>query len=285
MSIIKVMLILSIAVIVIAYSVTDFFKQYMEVNIPVINLTMWAPSDVTDVEMTRSMYVGMLEEFHADYPQVTINLEIIAEDEYHKKLLDAFENGNPPDLFDSTCLSNSEYSYLEDLDGIFSLSGFDPKLYFFIDDYERYFPYKNQIPLTFNIPFLYKNSVLDIDEITGDYESFINNKTNYIGTFDDYDKVQIDMAGSYEICEPELRFGRGNYGNIWSVSIFSDKKRKYAAERVIYYLLSDSSQEILTVENHSGFPVNRDVWNEFIEINPDFESFTDHIDGYVMEDK
>lgn len=278
----RAVLIIAASIAVLAFALSGFIKQYLEANIPEASIVMWVPDRSGDEESTRQLYTEMLEEFFTDYPQVNVDIVVIPENEYVNKLTESFLNGNAPDLFDSTELPEADYTYMESLDGLFSLSNFDRSLFYYLQDYEQFFPEMKQVPLTFDLPILYQNSKVDVEEISTDYSAYINGESEYLGSFNDYDEIQVDMAGLYEVGAPDVNLGNGSFTNMWSVYAGSNMNQRYAAERVIYYLLSDNSQEVLTVQNYNGFPINRNVWNVFVEVNPDFYDYTDHITEYSM---
>ncbi|MCR5477254.1 MAG: protein kinase [Lachnospiraceae bacterium] len=283
-SFLRVFAFVLLALIILAVASLDYLKQYLETNIPDTSLTMWVSSSADDIEQTENMYGSMLSEFYTEYPQVELSLEVISEEEYLPRLLDALAQGKGPDLFDSTGLTTEQTdTYCEDLKRIFELSKFDRSLYYFFGKYESLFPGRKQIPLSFDMPILYKNVNYDKDIVSADFDSFMNGESNYVGTLGDYERVQENMAGIYEIGLPEDSEGVYDFGNLWSVNIDSDFERQYVAERVIYYLLSDNSQEVLTVQYFDGFPINRNVWNVFVEINPDFAVFSDHVDENYLQ--
>ena len=78
------------------------------------------------------------------------------------------------------------------------------------------------------------------------------------------------MAGKY-IVDGNVDINRkGKLLSMWSVNKNSTEAQKNAAIRIIYYFLSDSAQEIYTVEYSQGLPLNKNVWKVYEEVNPDF---------------
>ena len=60
-------------------------------------------------------------------------------------------------------------------------------------------------------------------------------------------------------------------------------EQKNAAERIIYYFLSEAAQEELTINNSDCLPFNKNVLQLFIDINPDFSFLTGDITKYKVK--
>ena len=83
-------------------------------------------------------------------------------EEYDTRLQEAMKNGNLPTLFESSHVDSSEFDKLGDVSDVFTFV--DKSQYYFYEQYKAYFPSKKQLPMAFNVPVLYYNTVLHENE-------------------------------------------------------------------------------------------------------------------------
>ncbi|MGN1161176.1 MAG: protein kinase [Candidatus Fimenecus sp.] len=69
----------------------------------------------------------------------------------------------------------------------------------------------------------------------------------------------------------------------WSVEDSSDKSHQYAAMYVLSYLLSDTAQEIMYIENESYMPLNKNVLDIYINETHSNDNL-DYLTGVTFED-
>jgi phosphoribosylanthranilate isomerase len=81
------------------------------------------------------------------------------------------------------------------------------------------------------------------------------------------------MAGLYAIRE-EAAIDRTDFIYVFAVNSQSEEEKKNAAFRIVYYLLSDTDQESLTLSYGLGIPLDKNVWAEYVDYNADFEYLT-----------
>lgn len=265
--------------------VKQYFAKYHEAVLADATVELWAPSIHEDIQATYEDYQTMLEEFRSDNPQITVEVKIIGEDEYLEVLAEALKNGNGPDVFDSSGLGQEYHTYYESLQKLIEYKILDLNEYYFLKNYVAYFPDQKQMPLTFDVPVLYKNGMMDGLENSEEYDKYCNNSTNFLGTVKDYEAVQTDMAGIYEIEESIDPSRDGEFLNIWSVNAASADEEKSAAIRILYYFLSDAAQEVLALKEEQGLPLNKNIWNIYVGINSDFEYLTDMMNDVPMRVK
>lgn len=250
------------------------FEQYdsakKEAVLNETELQLWVYCNDRGEEATQKQYQEMISEFIDAYPQVSITIDVIPETEYAEKLRQSLAAGKGPDLFDSTFLSTEDYEWLEPLDKFFDYENFEASQYYLLDRYREFFPSEKQLPLSVDIPVRYTNLLNAGLKDGDDYEDYIAGQANYIGYLSEYENVQNDMAGIYRIDTsfPEDRVGIFN--NLWSVNVNTTQEKKVAAIRLLYYLLSDKAQDILTVQNSGGLPLNKNVLDVYVAINDDF---------------
>ena len=182
-----------------------------------------------------------------------------------------------PDIFDSTVLSADEKVYFADIKEVYEDQNFDISQYYFLEVYWDLFAEERKLPLLLDLPVVYEVSGEKGLSDSNDYKGFIKKKNNYIGSVLDYDTVQEDMTGNFEIRETWDTEMAGVFLNYWSINVESDQAKKDAGARLIHYFLSDNAQEVLAVDNGLGLPVNKNVWDVYMEINNVFSYLTDFI--------
>lgn len=125
-------------------------------------ITVWIPADITDASETESIYNEAIAQFETDYPQITVDVVCMEREEYDTRLEEAMQSGDLPTLFESSHVDTDDYSNLADVTDVFSF--IDKNLYYFYDHYNETFPSWKQLPMAFNVPVLYYNTILYADE-------------------------------------------------------------------------------------------------------------------------
>lgn len=267
------------------------------------SLEVWLP--VTSDETTETgEFERMLEEYETTYPSIEITVTPIPEAEYAERLERAIKDGEMPDLFDSTCLDSEYEKSLASLKDAYDLLETDA--YYFLDIYKRREPSLKRIPLSFQMPVVYINSllaeapegpisiqslmvdgkesysvnpadiqiyqkVLNVPASQPGYEEFRKKKTAfYLSDTQDYPLIQEEFAGMYKVAILENQDLEGRFTNLWSVSGSSPKDEKAAAIRLVVYLMSENSQDIFNVQNTHGLPLNKKIYEMYEQTNGDF---------------
>jgi hypothetical protein len=216
----------------------------------------------------------MLSEFIRSYPQVAVKINLASSEAYTELREDiSFDLI----VFDNEIEFNS--NYLDDISAIYQESTYDKDKFPLLERCKEEFIETKAIPLLFEVPIIYENQLYPDLPVTGDYEDYINNKVGFLGTTSDYAKIQSDMPGVYKIKEEFLAEKPCNV-KMW-VGIGKDlpDEKRVAATRIIMFLLSDNAQEELAIVNDEGLPVNKSVWDVFIEINNEFSFLNDAMDS------
>ncbi|MDO4285358.1 MAG: protein kinase [Eubacteriales bacterium] len=249
-------------------------------------LLVWTPyTEETGEDAAREMVESMAAEYLQNNPAVSIQVEAIAESEYEERLRAALGTEEEPDIFDSSCLTEEDYMELADLSDLFSFSLFRAGDYYFMEQYTSYFPSERQLPLSFDVPVLYANTQIEEGSRNkGDYAQFAAQEAGeYLGTTADYAQVQRDLAGIYAVSFPESADDGGIFTNLWSVSADADEAEYAAAIRLLYYFLSETAQDYLTVQNSNHLPVSKNVLQVYAEVNGDFSGLAEYVGGVRME--
>lgn len=249
-------------------------------------LSVWIPYGNEGEEATITLFNNMTSEFLQNNEMVTIEVTAFPEKEYESSLKDALAQGAGPTVFDSTYLTSEDYEYLADLNKFFDFSLYDPDSYYFLNQYDVYFPSYKQLPLTMDVPILYKNVLLEDEEISSDntvnhdYSEFIDQSaSSYLGMISIYPQVQKDLPGIYEVAYPDNGDEMyGSFYNLWSIDASASDSEYTAALRLLYYLLSGTAQDYLTVQNNNYLPLNKDVLQVYADVNGDFDDIYSYLE-------
>ena len=237
-------------------------RRRVEATLEGISLSLWinVENGIRQEEETR--FTQALNEFTQSYPEVTLNISYI-EEGYEEKLRKALQEGTGPDLFQSAGLGEDMKEYLADLKPLKELISLPD--YYFLDNYEFYYPDRTKIPLGFDVTVDYINTLADGEEQTADLEVFLNGTArSYTGQVRDYYAVQAELSGYYQVEESD-EIVEKQFCEEWSVRAASGEMEQEAAYRVLYYLLGENGQNALFILSHDALPVNKaiaDVWWE-----------------------
>lgn len=278
----RIALLAVIVVIAGCICVQQFQKVKKEAVLEPAELEIWVPYGTRENKAGEEELIQkMSQEFLTNNEVIQISVTAIPENEYENTLKQALSNNTAPDVFDSSCLSREEFESLADLNKIFESDLLDTAQYYLLSQYSEYFPEAKQLPLTVNIPVIYENTVLDSSKETENLESFINKENKkYIGTLEDYVEIQHNLSGVYD-----LSFGNETaektaiFGNLWSINGESKETEYLAAIRLLYYFLSETSQDYFTIQNNNQLPLNKNVLDVYMDVNSDFSG----VDGYLNE--
>ncbi len=114
-------------------------------------ITIWfSVADDSDEETAMN---SIKEDFEETFPDVTITLRAISEDEYEEEITKALAEGSLPTLFESTGLPESILNYATDLTNVIQSEQFEDAL--FVDDYYEYYTNRKQVPLAIEVPVAY----------------------------------------------------------------------------------------------------------------------------------
>jgi ABC-type glycerol-3-phosphate transport system substrate-binding protein len=232
---------------------------------------------------------AVIEDFLRSPAAVNVNVELRSYplDEYKAAI-----NGNPPNLFYSTGLSETDLSNTVKLNSV--INRLEPEEYNFLGTYTRYFPEQNQLPLSFAAPVLYINTVLS--EFTGDSVSDLSelqseltdNKQLFLDgeaaafLSDSRDFFGIDLAlpARYRVIRVETESPNAIFTDLWSVNQSSANERR-AALRLLEFLLSDIAQDYLFIRNSGNtLPLNKTVLDVFSNVYHQFDGFFVNLNSY-----
>lgn len=282
------------------------------------DVSIWICADSGEsVSEKRLILEEALAEFQTDYPQIAIEIQCMERQEYETALYDALRQGAAPTLFDSSCLTQEEFAYLENISGLFDFIKTED--YWFLDRYAQFFPNKRQLPMSFQMPAVYYNTLVNTEskqvkelveegnflvcregfwtwynlyqagkpvsdflllaepawERVTDKEQFLSGADAcLIADTSIYSWVQANLPGIYEMGFFETEGMVGCFQDCFSISNTASEEEKQAAVQVLVYLLAETAQDVRYVQNGDSLPLNKKIYDAYVEINKEFENLS-----------
>lgn len=124
----------------------------------------------------ESRFLSMTKTYEEHYPNIEIEVKAIPEAEYENRLREALAGGEDmPDVFDSTCLAGEFYGEMASLEDTYAWLQERDELgnYYFLNQYHTYFPEEKQMPLSFQVPVIYEDSLIadqELSQVSGEAE-------------------------------------------------------------------------------------------------------------------
>lgn len=280
-------------------------------------ISVWICADENEtVSEKRAVFEEALSEFQKEYPQISVELQCMEKEEYEGNVREAIEQETLPTLFESTFVRTEDFSCLTDISAVFDF--IEAGDYWFLEKYTQMFPGRKQIPLTFLMPVIYYNTLVNPEdkqvgelveegdflvcregfltwyslyrtenplmgfslpeeaesawELVEDKVQFLSGqKACLIADTSVYSWVQENMPGIYGVGFWEADGMIGCFCDCFSISMTASEEEKAAAIQVLVYLLADSAQDICYVQNGDSLPLNKRVYDSYVEINREFE--------------
>lgn len=289
------------ALLVVAVAFLGFALGWVQKDVPAGSVEIWYMSsgDPEQDAAESAIWANVQEMFTQDYPEVELTITGIPEESYEQQLAQAEEDGEMPDIYESTNLPDKLLNDAQPLTSLISASG---DLY--LDGLgERTVQY----PTGMIVPAIYTISVLDTDDFDemveiceensaplmvspdaaemyeelydvdlSEYVSedalnqFVNGKSLiYLGTSADLPEAQEitrNGYGMYNVLFPQTDESIYRYGSMWSCSKM-DKDTTRIAHAVLSYLNVDRVQDYFNIRNfeQSGcIPVSKSAIEKYI---------------------
>lgn len=242
------------------------------------SISVWIQTeDSEDLQAAKEKFADAISDFTTTYPMVTVNIETVKESEYGSKIQEAAVRNTLPTVFEVSEFPDEYEQYMADL--TYTCEMLDAENYVFEDAVKPVNNTIKKLPTAFSIPIIYRNTQLKNEtNLENDLNSFINEKSGiYIGTFEDYQEIQTEIAGRYELALPDNEELPVEFIHTWSVSSRATTAQQNAGIRLLYYLLSEQAQDILYVQGEDGFPIYTDMLELYISIYPEM-SILDELD-------
>ncbi len=121
------------------------------------------------------------------------------------------------------------------------------------------------------------------------YEPFLKReKAFYLGSTDDYEAVRACMGGIYRmvVLEELQREGKakGSFTHFWSISSSLDEEERTAADSLVYYLMGESAQDVFSLQNGNGLPLNKNMLQTFVKANDEFANVVSQLQYLKMQE-
>ena len=149
-----------------------------------------------------------------------------------------------------------------------------------LNDYKSYILEQKQLPLSFDIPILYENTISEQKQTTdlsviadADKMEFLKEKSRYyLRNTRDYADVQETFAAVYQVGKiADYKDLEGEFVNLWSIRADVSEDEYNAAVRLLYYYLSETAQDYYTIQNNHAIPVNKTILNTYKDIYDEFD--------------
>lgn len=257
-------------------------------------VSIWVPYDNAYYEQTKSIYNEIFTSFQNELKEnetfsseINVEVEYVEKSTYSKRLKAAIESGSSPDIFASKYCDNeaaeAEISWI--VNKVIK------------SNYILYKSYNKEcfeLPISCDSRVIYVNRKYDTDGAllsassneefketeasicstysleTANYDyclpsnlqRFCDGKTSlYCGKISDLPKIKNHISW-LSMCSPAVEDYYIEYHDKWSVK--ADNEPNYASMYVLSYLLSDSAQELMFIENDSFIPLNRNILDVYI---------------------
>ena len=139
-------------------------NRLKEVYLADASIEVWVPAAPGQTaDEAEELFEEMTAEFQETYPQIRLDINAFEAEEYEEALIEASEDKELPDLFDSSCLDEDYVEDLASLEGTYELLDLDQ--YYHLEDYQDEDLAMKQIPLCGQIPVLYASAVNGAAEI------------------------------------------------------------------------------------------------------------------------
>lgn len=120
------------------------------------------------------------------------------------------------------------------------------------------------------------------------YEPFLaREKAYYLGSTDDYEAVRASLGGIYRMVVPRRLWGekrvRGRFTHLLSISGALEGQEKTAADSLVYYMLSETSQDVFNLQCGNGLSLNRQMLKTYVQSNDEFDDIVRYLGDLEME--
>lgn len=100
-------------------------------------------------------------------------------------------------------------------------------------------------------------------ELPEAYQKFLQGDAKfYLSDTSDYQLLYEQIPGQFQVIYPKEEKLQGRFDHLWSVSRDAGRHEKKAAQWLIYYMLSDTAQNELTVKSLEGIPLNKTIFQQ-----------------------
>ena len=101
----------------------------------------------------------------------------------------------------------------------------------------------------------------------------------WLSDTDAYEAVQDRMAGLYSVTAVSGMEMKGRFTDLWSVSAAGTEADRRAGVRLVYHLLTAEDQQYMDIQERRGLPLHKEMFREYLKINPELSEIRDGISG------
>lgn len=255
-------------------------------GLPDAEITIWfsVKENSTELEAMKSI----VDDFTEKHPNVQIIATAMPEETYRERLEEAAKTDSLPTIFESTDVSDDVLSKTVDLTKV--LESDQAKSCLFLDQYDRYYTDKKQLPLAIEVPMAYVitngNVSVDFDQSTfsspDDFDTekiavdearqdlikknfdiddaeksdkFLNNDENECAVMFSTNMAMNEVRETLTNYEKTFAYYTDDkvfckYDYEWSIGGGSDNEI-VAAERLLEWMLGNNYQNILMISRNS----------------------------------
>ena len=309
---IKQILLIAMSVFIVvaaAVVLNAYYESKREVAyLPDAAITMWYISDGDDGKDAAMQYILSDENvgFCAAFPNVTVELTGLPEDEYYMSLENAAVSGEMPTLFESSGASETVMQKANNIDNV--INSEQAADCYFLDQYDSYYQVHNKVPLAIEVPMVciitngntmvsydkttfaslsdFNTDIIALDDSAADLAYANYDRTDYVpmeGFMDNEANTSAVLVSStmsintirsqvtsYEkaFVYPETDQVKCNFIYEWSISSASASDTE-VAERLLSWMLGNVYQSSLMI-NTAGkgeIPINKEAYNAKISQN------------------
>ncbi len=186
------------------------YRKQMEVEkLEEATISVWYSVDENSSEHEAMQFVA--DDFKENFPDVTIELRPIPSEIYVEVIEAAAKNGELPDLFESTELSDSLLDDAQSVEGILDTE--QAKACLFLNQYSNYYTDSKRLPLAIEVPVAY---VITTGNTSIDYSG------KYFSNISDFDVSEEDVSADIRYNDLVVNnFGEADFADI---SVFMDNE-------------------------------------------------------------
>ena len=255
-----------------------------EINLKPTSLDMWIQAENANV--SENGFMSALSEFTNKYPQVQIRITVIPKAQYVDSLKEAQKANALPDVYETVSGFNSPVRNLSKLSKYLEKSNYDG-----LDFLES--KYFEQIPLTYALPVVYvskindgyseseakrlyesalKNGNYEVDE--GEVIRFLKGESAYVVADTSYYwAVQEQQGGKYEMKPiPGIDTCQASYTMAFAIDQNTNRAQYNAAIQMLYYLLGETAQSKLCIEQHQNLPLQKNIYEKYAQLNTEYQT-------------
>ncbi len=186
----------------------SFSQKKLEEKLKPATVSVWFSVDEGSTE--EEAMKAVKKDFEEKFPDITVELRAIKQDQYAQELEKAAADNKLPTLFESTGLPDSVVEKARSVDKV--LKSEQSKDCLFIDQYDNYYSDKKKVPLGIEVPVAY---IITKGERSSEYDnasfdSVSDFKTANVAVDSEYQFVKKNFSGTFDLNENDFSDDNNN---------------------------------------------------------------------------